>query len=51
MSIYIIEVNEDGEQFQYEYGNMEHAEEAYNNETSATMYEYKEGQYYFIKAK
>ncbi len=50
-SIFILEVKEDNEKFQYEYGNLKHAEEHYNNEESATLYEYNKSEYYFIKAK
>lgn len=51
MSIYILEVTEDGEKYQYEYGNRQHAEEHYNSEKFCIMYEYNNGNYYFMKNK
>jgi len=50
-SIYIVEVLDDGEKFQYEYGNLKHAEEHYNMERIANLYEYNKGKHYFIKGK
>jgi len=50
-SIYIVEASEDGEKFQYEYGNIKHAEEHYNNEKIAIIYEYNNGNYYLVKSK
>lgn len=51
MSLFIIIVVEDNEQYQYEYGNYSHAEEHYRTENTATIFEYVNGHYYFIKAK
>jgi len=50
-SIYIVEVLDDGEKFEYEYGNLKHAEEHFNNEKSANLYEYNDGKHYFVKGK
>lgn len=36
MSIYIIEIIDDGETLQYEYGNLPHAQEHYNSEKPIT---------------
>jgi hypothetical protein len=49
--MYIIEVNEDGENMQYEYGSKAHAEEHYNFEAHCTMYEYIDGKHYYMKSK
>lgn len=49
--LYIVEVFEDGDKFEYQYGNIKHAEEHYNNEKVATMYEYNNGNHYFVKSK
>lgn len=50
-SIFIVEVIDNGDKFEYEYGNIRHAEEHYNNEKSANLYEYNNGNHYFIKGK
>lgn len=50
-SLYIVEVLDDGEKFEYEYGNIRHAEEHYNNERYVNLYEYNNGNYYFVKSK
>lgn len=50
-SIFIVEVSEDGEKFQYEYANIKQAEEHYNNEKVANLYEYNKGKHYFVKGK
>lgn len=49
--MYIISIIEDGESYDYEYSNINHANEHYNNESTATMYEYVEGKHYYIKSK
>lgn len=49
--LYILKVTEDNETFDYEYGNIEHAEEQYKNEKSAQLFEYNNGKYNLIKAK
>lgn len=50
-SLYIVEVLEDDQKYQYEYSNLKHAEEHYSNEISAAIYEYNNGNYYFVKVK
>jgi hypothetical protein len=50
-SLYIVEVPDDQENFQYEYGNLQHAREHYDQEETATIYEYRDGNYYFIDGK
>jgi hypothetical protein len=50
-SIFIVEVTEDNEVYNYEYANIEHATEHYNSEKTATIYEYNKGKYYFVMAK
>lgn len=37
--LYIVRVHEDGDVYEYEYGNMEHATEHYNMETKADKVE------------
>ena len=51
MSIFIVEVPEDGEKYEYEYGNYQHAKEHLDSEEKAFMYEYKQGNYYFVEGK
>ena len=48
-SIYIVQVIEDDEIYQYEYGNLKHAKEHYNNEQNAQLLEYKNGEYYIVE--
>lgn len=50
-TIYVIEVTDSEGTYQYEYTCQRHAEFQYENEESCTMYEYKDGKHYFIKAK
>jgi len=50
-NIFIVEVLDDGEKFVYEYGNIKHAEEHYNMERIANLYEYNKGKHYFVKGK
>ena len=49
--LYIVEVIDDGEKYPYEYSNIDHAEEHYNNEKTAILLEYKNGEHYLIKCK
>lgn len=37
--LYVVRVSEDGETFEYEYGNLRHAEEHYNSEHKADRVE------------
>jgi hypothetical protein len=46
-SLYIVQVLEDGEIYDYEYGNITHAEEHYNSEKSASLIEYKDGNHIY----
>lgn len=50
-SLYIVRVTEDGEFYDYEYGNLKHADEHYNTEKTASLIEYKDGNHYLIKSK
>jgi len=50
-NIFIVEVLDDGEKFEYEYGNIKHAEEHYSMERIANLYEYNDGKHYFVKGK
>jgi len=50
-SIFIVKVLDDGETFEYEYCNYSHAKEHYNNEKTATIYEYVEGNYHYVESK
>lgn len=50
-SLYIIRVPDNNEFFDYEYGNIEHANEHYNTEKTASLLEYKDGNHYLIKSK
>ena len=49
--LYIVIAHEDGEQYEYEYGNHAHAKAHYNNEKSAQLLEYKDGKHYLIECK
>jgi len=48
-SIYIVQVTEEDEIFQYEYGSLKHAKEHYNNEQNALLLEYKNGKYHMVE--
>ena len=50
-NIFIVKVVDDGEMFEYEYNNYNHAKQHYNNEKNATIYEYSKGEYYFVESK
>lgn len=50
-SLYIVIVPEDSEVYQYEYGNLPHALEHYNNERSAFIFEYNSRKYHFVEGK
>ena len=41
--LYIVRAFEDGEMYEYEYGNIVHAEEQYNREKSAEIWLYTNG--------
>ena len=51
MSIYIVIAFDNDGTYEYEYGNIDHAEQHYNTEEKAMIVEYKDGEHYFIKAK
>lgn len=38
--LYVLKVTEDGEVYEYEYGNLRHALEHYDKEETATVIEY-----------
>ena len=50
-NLYIVVVQDDGEEFQYEFGNLGHARESFNNELSAQLLEYIDGEYHLVEAK
>jgi len=50
-SIFVLKVMDDGEVFEYEYGNYTHAKEQYDNEKVATIYEYVNGNYHYVESK
>ncbi len=51
-SLYIVEVFEDGEKFEYEYGNLKHAREHFGREQgTAFLLEYNRGNYHLIDCK
>ena len=49
--LYIVQVFEDGETFEYEFGNLKHAKELFDNESSAQLLEYKDGKHHMMDAK
>jgi hypothetical protein len=49
--LYIVKAMEDDEVYEYEYGNLPHAEEQYNWEKSAEMWLYKDGKEILLKKK
>jgi hypothetical protein len=51
MSLYILEVTDGNDKLQYEYGCLEHAREHLSWETAGSIYEYVNGQYYFVEGK
>ena len=50
-SIYIVIVHDEAEEFQYEYGNIEHATEHYNKEQHAQIVEYDGNEHFLVKCK
>ena len=51
MSLYVVVALDDGETYEYEYGNLKHATEHYDDEKTATLLEYLDGKHYLIKSK
>ena len=49
--LYIVVVQEGGETFQYEFGNLKHAKELFDNESTAQLLEYIDGKHHLMKAK
>lgn len=49
--LYIVRVFEDDDTFEYEYGNMDHALEHYENESMAEIWEYNKGNETLVKGK
>ena len=49
--IYVVKVIEDGETYEYDYGNIVHAEYHYAHERTAAIYEYSGGIEYLVKSK
>lgn len=50
-SLYIVQVFEDNEKFEYEYSNQKHAREHFDMEKSAFLLEYNSGKYHFVDCK
>ena len=49
--LYIVRVIDNGYMYEYEYGNLPHAEDQYNWEKSAEMWLYEDGKETLIKSK
>lgn len=49
--LFIVKVFEDGESFEYEFGNLKHAREQFNSESNAQLLEYVNGKYHLVEAK
>ena len=49
--LYIVRAYDDGDVFDYEYGNINHAEEHYKYEKCASIIEYNNGKETIIKSK
>lgn len=49
--IYIVRAYDYGDMFEYEYGNLEHAEEHYENESDADIIEYNKGTEKILRRK
>lgn len=47
----VVVIDEDGEKYEYEYGNIKHAREHFDQEKKAMLTEYNNGQYHYIDAK
>lgn len=50
-SLYIVEIPEDNDKYQYEYGCLEHAREHLETEEQGMILEYREGNYIFVEGK
>lgn len=49
--LYIVRAFEDDEMYEYEYGNLHHAEDQYNWEKSAELWIYEDGKETLIRKK
>lgn len=49
--LYIVRAFDDGDIYEYEYGNLRHAEEQYDWEQSAEMWVYVDGKEILLKSK
>ena len=49
--LYVLKVTEDGEIYEYEYGNLRHALEQYDKEETATVIEYYYGKEKILVSK
>lgn len=49
--IFVLKVLDDGAVFDYQYNNYKHAKEHYDMETTATLYEYDNGNYHYVESK
>ena len=49
--LYIVQVFDDGDTFEYEFGNLEHARGLFNGEKSALLLEYIDGKHHLVEAK
>ena len=50
-SIYVVKAVDGKETFEYEFTNLNHAMEIYNNEITAWLFEYRNSNYYMMKCK
>ena len=49
--LYIVRVFEDGDTFEYEYGNIDHALEQYEHEKTAKIVQYYKGKEIILRSK
>lgn len=49
--LYIVKVFDDGDTFEYEFGNLKHAKDLFDNESNAQLLEYTNGSYHMMEAK
>lgn len=50
-SLYIVKAFEGRDSFEYEFGNLKHARELFDNESSAHLLEYVNGKYHLMEVK
>lgn len=49
--LYIVQVFEDGDTFEYEFGNLKHAKELFDSGATAQLIEYIDGKHHLVEAK